>query len=226
MLPHEHDAHQLSWLLSGELYEERGGRSCEILSAARGFKPADCVHANIYGRHGALVLSINLDEAKTTELLPGRARDWRWTHTDTRPAAELLSLIAKQGQTADLALTDLVALDQEEADYTVAAPPAWLDRVREQLRDETDVPDLDTMAAECGVHRVHLSRSFSRHYGVAPSLYRARSRGARAISSILVGEGLAEAACEAGFADQAHFSRFTKRETGISPGRLQALMAA
>lgn len=226
MLPHEHDAHQLSWLLSGELYEERGGQSCEILSAARGFKPADCVHANIYGRHGALVLSINLDDEKTAELLPDKARDWRWSHTDTRPAAALLNLMAKQGERADLALTDLLALDEEDADYNGAAPPAWLDRVREQLRDEPDLPGLDVMAAECGVHRVHLSRSFSRHYGLAPSLYRARSRTALGVSCLAEGEGAAHAAAVAGFADQSHFSRWLKKQTGLPPRRLQQWLAA
>lgn len=226
MLPHDHDVHQVSWLLAGEVFEDVRYRDCEILTAARGSKPADCLHANIYGRQGALLLSVNLDLEQTAKLLPIDQLDWSWSPADPAPAAALLGLIGEGGEVAEAAIIDLLALEQGEDVRETACPPAWLSRVREQLRDAPEAPDLESLAAEGGVHRVHLSRAFTRHFGLSPSLYRARSRMAFAVSRMAQGDRLAEAAAEAGFADQSHLNRWLKKETGLPPRRLQQLLAA
>lgn len=226
MPSHEHAVHQVSWLMSGEMFEGVRSRECELFTAARGSKPAGCAHANIYGQQGALLLSVNLDADRVRDFLPDDADDWGWQPTELAPATALLGLIAGGGEAAQAAVADLLALEQSQARPETRTPPRWLMKVREQLRDAPEAPDLAALAAESGVHRVHLSRAFTRHFGLSPSVYRARSRGARAIASMIEGERLADAAIDAGFADQSHFTRFLKRETGVTPRRLQNWMLA
>jgi len=78
------------------------------------------------------------------------------------------------------------------------------------------------VARRTGVHRVHLSRSFTAVYGQAPSLFRLRCMTARAIRNVVCdGSSLADAAANAGFADQSHFTRAFAREVGTLPSRLR-----
>jgi len=226
MHAHGHDHHQISWLLAGELLEESGRSQRELLRAARGVKPADCVHANVYGPQGALLLTASLDAATAARFLPGGALDWSWDAADPAPARALLGLIARGGDIADAALDDLLSLDGQAGPDATSRVPDWLEAVRAQLRDDPDAPELDSLARQHGVHRVHLSRSFTRHFGMAPSLYRVRSRLALGITRLSEGEAPADAAADAGFADQSHFSRRLTRDLGLAPRRLQTLLAA
>ena len=97
------------------------------------------------------------------------------------------------------------------------ATPVWIERVREQLREDESEPDLESVAAQAGVHRVHLSRSFARHVGMAPSLFRTRVRLARALRGMMDGQSTADAAYAAGFSDQAHLTRQFKANFGVTP---------
>ena len=78
---------------------------------------------------------------------------------------------------------------------------------------------LTELAHQMGLHPVYLSRAFRDHVGrtVSQCLTEARIRyAARRLSD--PGASLADIALEAGFADQSHFTRVFKRETGMTPG--------
>ena len=231
MAPHTHGYTQLSWLLAGELAEQHGRHDIEVLGPSLGIKPADCRHANRYGRDGSLILSVNVEEDRLPGLLGEAGLDWGWARQreqrDGRdPVPALAALLAAGGEEAGWALNDLVARAFAAPADDRDATPVWIERVREQLREEETELDLETVAAQAGVHRVHLSRSFARHIGMAPSLYRTRARLARALRGLMEGQSAADAAYAAGFADQAHLNRWIKRETGFAPRRLSRLLAA
>jgi AraC-like DNA-binding protein len=69
-----------------------------------------------------------------------------------------------------------------------------------------------------GLARETVSRGFSAAYGIAPSVLRAELRARSAWLRITKGsECLSRIAVEAGFADQAHMTRWIHRVTGVPP---------
>ncbi len=73
------------------------------------------------------------------------------------------------------------------------------------------------LAAAAGCSRYVLYRAFRATYGLAPSDYHRQLRLRQARRLIADGYSLAEAASLAGFADQAHFTRWFSRTYGITP---------
>jgi AraC family transcriptional regulator len=106
--------------------------------------------------------------------------------------------------------------------------PKWLERVRNILEQRFAEPfKLSEIAAEAGVHPVHLAREFRKHYGTSVGEYLRRVRIEYACRE-LMGSNVAvtNIAFAAGFADQSHFSRTFKRLCGTTPGRYRASVAS
>ena len=113
-----------------------------------------------------------------------------------------------------------------------AAAEALLEHWQAEAPSLDDAPDRlakvlsgpDTVSIQAwsktqGVARQTVFRGFRALYGVAPTRYRVEARARCAWRLILAGEiSLAEAALEAGYADQAHMSRDVKALTGRTPG--------
>jgi len=228
MQTHAHATHQISLVLAGEL-EERSGAGCRDLSGpSLGYKASGRDHANRFGPHGALILSVNLD--RNHRIAPA-VSEWRWRSAGTNEI-RLARAMTASGGTRDLLdyAADLAAgMDEFDEDRDVRRPgshPDWVLRLRDQLREETVTVDLDAAARSAGVHRAHLSRGFRRSFGMPPSLYALRCRLARGVRHLADGASGSHAAHDAGFADQSHFIRMLKRETGFTPDVLRGLLAA
>lgn len=102
---------------------------------------------------------------------------------------------------------------------------AAVERARQFLAAETSrVVRSGELEAVSGLTRFDLARQFRALLGTSPyrySLMRRLERGRRRIGR---GRPLAEAAFDAGFADQAHFSRHFKAAYGLTPGRFARLV--
>jgi AraC-like DNA-binding protein len=103
------------------------------------------------------------------------------------------------------------------ADRRVAA------RVRELIRasvGELSTGELtaDDLAAAAGCSRYVAYRAFTQAYGLAPSDYQRQLRVQAARRLLGAGVAPARAAAEAGFADQAHLTRWFRRYYGVTPG--------
>lgn len=101
-----------------------------------------------------------------------------------------------------------------------ASPPKWLSQVRERLTSEyTQSPSLTDLAYGAGVHPVHLSRQFQRFSGcsIAQTVRYLRVQHARK-RLLNKDSSIGEAGLDAGFCDQAHFSRAFREFTGMTPG--------
>lgn len=97
--------------------------------------------------------------------------------------------------------------------------PAVARRVRDLLdRDLCDVPTLESLASDLGVHATQLVRAFGREYGLPPHRYVTGRRVDRARSLLLDGMPAAEVATSVGFHDQAHLIRHFRRTLGVTPG--------
>jgi AraC-like DNA-binding protein len=80
----------------------------------------------------------------------------------------------------------------------------------------------DDLAAAAGCSRYAAYRAFTQAYGLAPSDYQRQLRVQAARRLLGAGVTPARAAAEAGFADQAHLTRWFRRYYGVTPGAYQA----
>jgi AraC family transcriptional regulator len=115
-------------------------------------------------------------------------------------------------------------LDGQAATSTGRRFPKWLERVRDILEQRFAEPfKLSEMAAEAGVHPVHLAREFRKHYGTSVGEYLRKVRIEYACRELMDSNAaVANIAFAAGFADQSHFSRTFKRFCGTTPARYRA----
>lgn len=229
MASHEHGRHQLSLLLAGTLGESGRGGDIRLDVPAVGVKPAGFAHANDYGPRGALILGIDLEPQADLHRL-GLDASWQW---HANPATALLS----RGRVlvADLLEGRAVADEAEGRVWELlsclkagqVAPsgprPAWVVRVCARLQEEAT--PLVELARDEGLHPVYFSRAFLRWTGCTPSTFRARSRLQRALAMLSRGQSPAMAALDAGFSDQAHFSRSARELVGLTPRQLRTLVA-
>ncbi|HET6634264.1 MAG TPA: AraC family transcriptional regulator [Streptomyces sp.] len=109
---------------------------------------------------------------------------------------------------------------------SAAARRRLADDAREALAAEPHL-GLEALARTVGGSPHHLSRTFTKVTGVTLTAYRHRLRLTAALRRLAEGEAdLARLAHDVGFADQAHMTRILRREAGLPPGRLRALLTA
>jgi AraC-like DNA-binding protein len=100
-------------------------------------------------------------------------------------------------------------------------------RTRDYLARTTDkTVDSEDLEAVGGLDRWTLARQFRATYGTSPYRYFTMRRLDRVRSAIASGASLADAALDAGFADQAHMTRHFTRTYGLPPGRWAKLCGA
>jgi AraC-like DNA-binding protein len=96
---------------------------------------------------------------------------------------------------------------------------------RALLRLEADPAapvSLSELARLAGVSRFQLVRGFAREVGTTPYAYLVQRRVRLAARLLARGRSIAEAAIDAGFADQSHLTRAFVRQLGVTPGRYAA----
>lgn len=138
--------------------------------------------------------------------------------------SDVRALVSAESQLrADELVTQLIT---ESIDAATATEPPSPGRRREPvLRTAGEYleahlggrPTLDSIAGEAGVDKFTLLRHFKRAYNTTPHAYLVRLRLARARQMLAKGTPPAEAAGAAGFADQAHLTRWFHRVHGITP---------
>lgn len=123
----------------------------------------------------------------------------------------LLEMLAESGRASDAARG--------------AGAQGWLRRVREVLQDSYfETPGLAALAGIAGVHPVHLSREFHKHYGMTIGEF-VRTRRVQRASELLSKShmSLAEIASACGFSDQSHFCALFKKHSGMTPARFRKM---
>lgn len=217
---HAHDHVQVSFLIAGGVEERIGRRGYEMTTSAACIKPIGADHEDLWGRNGALMLTVRLERAELLETTRMAAAKWQPCAPPPRSILAAALTVTDKADVDALA-TDLVAfLDEVPAKRTQTAPP-WIRRVVEALWDGEQLTS-EEAARLGGVHRVHLSRAFARHVGVPFSTYRRRIAAASAIeATVRTAEPFASIAAAAGFADQAHMNRTINELAGTSPKRLR-----
>lgn len=154
----------------------------------------------------------------TVRALGRRIRDELWRGDD-------LSALGVEASVAELVYT----ARRQAGDDTIGrrvpkgAPPPWLLRVRDRLRDECAVGDrsaltLDALAATEGVSPTTLARAFRRAFGAGPAAFVRECRLAWAVDALADPDRpVSEIAHAAGFADHSHFTRAFRAHFGVPP---------
>jgi AraC-like DNA-binding protein len=161
------------------------------------------VAASVRGLH----LALTGEDSNTTEL----ERYERLTETATILARHASARIPARGPTPLSARGGA-----RSPDRCVAA------RIRELLQDGAADLTADDLAAAAGCSRYAAYRAFTQAYGLAPSDYQRQLRVRAARRLLSAGVSPARAAAEAGFADQAHLTRWFRRYYGVTPGAYRA----
>jgi AraC-like DNA-binding protein len=92
-------------------------------------------------------------------------------------------------------------------------------RARDLLVERhVDPPGLDEIAAQAGVSKYHLERSFRARFGVPMHRYLMLVRLGHARRLLQRGLRLVDVAHEAGFSDAAHMGRIFRTDFGFTPG--------
>lgn len=100
-------------------------------------------------------------------------------------------------------------------------------RSRQYLEDHAEQNvSLDALARFAGLSAFHLCRVFRQATGMTPHAYQTQARVWRAKTLLRTGLPITQVATQAGFYDQAHFTRHFKRIMGLTPGRYATDTAA
>ena len=235
---HSHERALFCFVVKGSYTETYGTltRSCQPATLL--FHPEEEVHAERFHETGGRSFVVELDSSwlkslrAQTNIVSGPA-DFRGGMT-----ALLGRRLYKEFREADdvspLVIEGLVLELIWEAARRAASEvvhsqnvPLWLRQARELLRDRfAERLTLAGIAAEVGVHPMHLSQTFNKTFSCTVGEYIRRRRIEYACQELATADTpLATIALAAGFCDQSHFTRTFKRFTGVPPSEYRAAIS-
>ena len=228
LAPHAHRDAYICIVSSGR-FSERYAKGVETYGRATCiFHPPNDEHANVF-HEPARCVNVELSAHWLRRLQESGAGRARFSIREDVLGRRIVDELAVADALSPLAIEALIAEIVVTGERRHAAPPrqspAWLVRARELIDAEHASPlSLSAIAAEAGVHPVHLARSFRARHGCTVGEYirQARVRDA-ALRLAATDEPIASIAVACGFADQSQLTRTFKRLTGRTPGAHRAL---
>jgi AraC family transcriptional regulator len=217
----------LALVLEGGLEKTFRLRTMHLARASAVTMPAGAEHGARFGSNGARIIIVrpkreSSPAARCLDRLL-ELRDGRLSWLGWRLAAELRASDTAAPLAAEGFALELLAMTSREhgAELRLRRTPPWLRTAEELLRERVgERLGLAELADSVGVHPTHLARAFRARYGLSVGEYGRRLRLAWAAAQLAGGDTpLATIATEAGFADQAHFTRLFKRQVGTTPAR-------
>jgi len=231
---HAHSTPLIAAVTAGAMTEERGRRSVLLEPGSLLYQPPEEAHGHRFHRTGGSCFLLQFGEPwirrmEELEVLhPSAPLDLRrgrgnWILDRIREefhAPDEAASLAIEG----LSVVLLGELQRSATRAREGVRPGWLIRAMEILHASLDdLPPLAEIAARVGVHPVHLSRTFARFHGCTMGEYVRRLRVQRAAGQLRATDRpISAIALDAGFADQAHFTRVFKRIMGETPARFRA----
>ncbi len=149
-------------------------------------------------------------------------------------AARLLAELTSPDASSELAMESLArellgeVVPFARAPERGTRPPRWLAAAQDALHAHRAEPvGLGDLAESVGVNPGHLARAFRRRHGCSPGEYHRRLRLADAAQRLAnTRDPLARVALDAGFHDQAHFTRAFRSHVGVTPARFRKALAS
>ena len=229
---HCHANSYLNLVLAGTYIERHCDREFQWSEGSLHFLPAGARHENQF-QTAARVLRVKIETGVMQRL--GIERALSEPREITGPLSawlgnRMMREFMSQDDIAPLAiegvLLEMLAESARCSDETHgSSAPGWLRRVRELLQDSyLEAPGLNALAGVAGVHPVHLSREFHKHFQMTIGEY-IRKRRIEHASDLLshTDLSLAEIARTCGFSDQSHFCALFKKHSGMTPAKFRDL---
>ena len=225
---HEHRFPSWTAVLDGAFRERfrEGEYACR--AGALLTKAASAAHSNEYGDLGARVVIVEISDAalemhaelgavtlSAVRMLPPSVIASRLR----RLRSELAGGDAGRSLGVHAAILDIGLLLLRTKARTTSPRTAWLARAVDRLQSEfVDPPSLSALAAECGVHPVHLCAAFRSAHGCSPGEFvrRLRLEHARLLLATTV-DSIALIAFASGFSDQSHLTRQFRAAMRMTP---------
>jgi len=233
--PHEHAEPVAFVVVSGAFTGSVDRRVYHCSSGDFALLPGNVRHAAEIGDRGVSSLVVSAASGDFGDVLGGavpafgvitgaRVRTICWrlgVEWSTRDDAAPLAVEHHLAELFDL------AAHGDPAEIHVGLP-AGLRRARELLEESLfRTPRLDEVAAQAGMSRAHLTRTFRRAFGCSVGAFLRRRRLDRAALMLRdTGRPINDVALEMGFYDQSHFTGAFRRWIGCSPGAFRRMQGA
>jgi AraC family transcriptional regulator len=158
-------------------------------------------------------------EPETVQDLTGGQLTWLGIRLYREYRADSLSCAL----TVDALVWELLAAAADIERQSLDSKPSWWTRVLDLLHSEFKRNlRISEVAAEAGVHPIHLARVFRRFCRQTPGEYVQRLRVRFAAENLAhLNDGIAQIAADAGFSDQSHLTRIFKRYAQMTPGEFR-----
>lgn len=226
---HRHEYPNLFLLIDGVLQTAVGHERTKLPAGSTTFQQSDEIHeARVLSRaaRGFNVELIGNSGCRLSAPRRGQAlcgpvigRLMRQLHYELRT-----DNVARELAIDGLAM-QLIATIKREHKQVCSAPPVWLRQAKELLGDASNGRmNLLRLGIIMGIEPAEILRAFHTHVGSSPAAFYRSSRIAAACQRLIeTGKPMTQVALEAGFYDQAHFSRCFKQATGFTPLRYRQL---
>jgi len=231
---HTHDASSFCLLLEGA-YEERSEDTQLVYAPMTlAFHPAGMSHSDAIGPDGASFFMIELPPAWDQDVAQYGIPRTRLSELHGGDAAWLALRIHDAYCDPDTTAVEVESLLFELCSHIALlardelSEPAWLRAIIARLDAEYyHVPGIRRLAADAGIHPIHLARTFRRFHQRTIGDYIMGLR-IRDVCQALheTSASLATIALETGFADQNHLTRVFKAITKTTPARYRTRNAA
>ena len=228
---HSHTAGFLLFVRDGGFMERYGQRNERCERSTCLYRPALEEHANEFDDRRALLTAIDLSPVWIHRLREAGFTGERFlVHSPfvqqfaDRLDAELAAPDAMTEMVIEALATEVFVFASRLASRTRTSASAWLDRARRLIENEFAAPlSLSAIAAEVGVHPVHLARQFRASHGCTVGEYVRRVRvGFARRELVMTDRPVAEIAQSAGFSDHSQLTKTFKRVTGRTPAAYRA----
>ncbi|HEX6895992.1 MAG TPA: AraC family transcriptional regulator [Bryobacteraceae bacterium] len=229
--PHSHSHAYLSLVLSGTYKEKYAERTCVCEEGSLRYLPANELHENEFDVDVRCLL-VKIDPVVLQRLgehapvlsKPGEVVGLASAWLANRMVREFrsdddIAPLAIEGVLLEILAESARAIGEGNGSNA----PSWLRRVHDALEDSYLLaPSLAELASIAGVHPVHLSREFRKHYQSTIGEY-IRKRRIDHASHLLANTStsLSEIAMTCGFSDQSHFCAMFKSHTGLTPAKFR-----
>jgi AraC family transcriptional regulator len=234
---HSHACACFSLLLRGGYTESYGSRSLDWRPMTVGFNPPEEPHSSRIDVAGARFFIIELSadwlERARSQSIPLVASATFRKGALTWLGLKLYQEFRRPDEVSGLVVEATVL--EMMAEYTrkdfgrqTGRLPSWLRHAEDLIRSRfADPLTLSEIARASDVHPVHLARVFRRRHRCTVGDYVRRLRVESAATRLeRSDDSLRDIAIGVGFADQSHFARTFKRQTGLTPGEYRRIRRA
>lgn len=226
---HHHENAHLTFVLQGGNFEKREYSSREMAAGTSVFYHSHELHRNDRTIFPSRNLNLEIEPSFLQRFSLTEAGVYR--SLANNPMGKFLLLkMYREIRNADNLTSDslqmlflgAVANNGQESEQK---RPSWINRIHQLLNDQwDDTPTLSQLAATAAVYPTSISKHFPRYFGCTLGEYMRRLKVEKALGLLRSGRySLTEIAYHCGFADQSHFTRVFRTQTGFLPRQYQQL---